>query len=153
MAYHGASDRALQMDQVFIAHPLIRPYFYDGVPVPDDDGDNAELRNRVLAVAEFVVDILEDCWDNEDCYAGEDRDAWMHWIYEVFESSPAASTLYAENVEWYPKLTKLFEEEGSPPRSVLRAMTAPAGEVAPAPQAPPAASKSYERTSSQTSIE
>jgi hypothetical protein len=131
-AYHGASDRALQMDQVFIQHPLLRPYFAGGEPVPPLDGD-PELHHRVLAVAEYVVDILEDCWDNEDCYAGADRDAWMRWIYEVFESSPAARDLFADNVSWYPQLARLFEQEGAPTEEMGRAVAAdPPAKRAPA---------------------
>lgn len=121
-AYHGASDRTLQMDQVFIAHPLLRPYFSDGEPVPAGDCADHELRQRVLAVAEFVTDILEDCWDNEDCYAGEDRDAWRDWIYDVFNASPACCEHYARNVPWYPTLYRLFAAEGAPPEGVQRAM-------------------------------
>ncbi|MFP5364030.1 MAG: hypothetical protein ACLGI5_15030 [Thermoleophilia bacterium] len=140
-AYHGASDRTLQMDQVFIAHPLLRPYFYDREPVPAPDCPDRELRQRVLAVAEFVTDILEDCWDNEDCYAGPDRDAWRDWIYDVFEGSPACCEHYACNMSWYPTLSRLFAAEGAPPEGVRRA----------AAQEP--RSNAYERTSSQTSIE
>ena len=149
-AYHGASDRTLQMDQVFIAHPLLRPYFSDGEPVPAPDGGDPELRQRVLAVAEFVTDILEDCWDNEDCYAGPDRDAWRDWIYDVFESSPACAEHYARNEAWYPTLCRLFTAEGAAPEAVARALAQPEPAAAPSADSAP---NSYERTSSQTSME
>ena len=123
-AYHGATDRTLQLDQVFVNHPLLRPYFVDGVPVPEEGAVDAELRHRILAVAEFAVDILEDCWDNEDCYAGEDRDAWMRWIYQVFDSAPACQDLYAGAVDWYPSLTWLFWEWGAPTEAMWEGIEA-----------------------------
>ena len=33
--YNSATDLALQVDRVFLEHPLIRPYFYEDLPVPD----------------------------------------------------------------------------------------------------------------------
>ena len=150
-AYHGASDRTLQMDQVFIAHPLLRPYFSDGVPfrrprpAATPSCASACWRSRSSS-----LDILEDCWDNEDCYAGPDRDAWRDWIYDVFESSPACAEHYARNEAWYPTLCRLFRAEGAAPEAVRRAQAQPEPAAAPSPDSAP---NSYERTSSQTSIE
>jgi hypothetical protein len=155
-AYHGATDRTLQLDMVFVNNPLLRPYFAEGVPVPPEGGGEDEMRQRVLAVAEYAVDILEDCWDKEECYKGDDRDAWRDWIYEVFETSPACTEHYAQHPAWYPTLTELFAERRGPPPGVQRAMAepaaagAPTAERAPEPareravggQPPPAASKS-----------
>jgi hypothetical protein len=114
-AYRGAAERALQMDKVFIDYPLVRPYFSDGEPFDPETCEDPELRNRVPAVAEFVLDILEDCWDYEDCYGDEDRDAWKDWIYDVFETAPMCCVLYAESAAWWPKIGKLFDEFGVPP--------------------------------------
>jgi hypothetical protein len=116
MAYRGAAERALQMDKVFIDYPLVRPYFSDAEPFDPDACEDAELRNRVPAVAEFVLDILEDCWDYEDCYGEPDRIAWKDWIYDVFETAPTCCAMYAESAAWWPKIGKLFEEFGIPPQ-------------------------------------
>ena len=129
-AYRGAAERALQMDQVFIAYPLVRPYFSDGVPFDPDACEDAELRNRVPAVAEFVLDILEDC------YGEEDRVAWKDWIYDVFESAPMCCVLYAESAAWWPKIGKLFAEFGAPP-PVQRALAAQPDAPVGAPRRPP----------------
>ena len=135
-AYHGATDRTLQMDQVFITYPRLRPYFAEGVATPPAGCEDVELRERVLAVAEFVCDILEDCWDKEECYLGPDRDAWRDWIYEVFDASPACSEHYAANVAWYPTLERLFDDEGGAPQAIRDLMTAPPAPASPAPKPP-----------------
>jgi hypothetical protein len=116
MAYRGAAERALQMDKVFIDYPLVRPYFSDAEPFDPETCEDAELRNRVPAVAEFVLDILEDCWDYEDCYGEPDRIAWKDWIYDVFETAPTCCEMYAESAPWWPKIGKLFDEFGVPPQ-------------------------------------
>jgi hypothetical protein len=50
---YGASLSVLDM---FVQTPSLRPYFYDNVPLPDDDTE----RSRVLAAAEVVCDHLEN---------------------------------------------------------------------------------------------
>jgi hypothetical protein len=135
-AYHGATDRTLALDMIFVNHPVLRPYFAEGAPVPPEGSVDDELRQRILAVAEYAVDILEDCWDKEECYKGDDREAWRDWIYEVFESSPACTQHYARNAAWYPTLAELFGERRGPPPAVGRELAALAAED----QAPAAAS-------------
>ena len=74
------------------------------------------LRNRVLATSEFVVDVLEDCWDYEDCFRRDDRVAWQRWIYDVFARSPITCETYADDPTWWPTLQRLFGECGLPPK-------------------------------------
>jgi hypothetical protein len=140
-AYHGATDRTLQLDMVFVNNPLLRPYFAEGVPVPPEGNGEDEMRQRVLAVAEYAVDVLEDCWDKEECYKGDDRDAWRDWIYEVFETSPACTQHYAQHAAWYPTLTELFAERRGPPPGVQEAMAAPAAVQEPVAEPAPAAAR------------
>lgn len=108
--YQGATDLTLQMDRLFIEYPMLRPYFYGGEAVPAADGGDPDLRNRVLAAAEFVLDIVECIWDHRHSYAKDDREAWKKWIHDVFASSPACCELYSENVDWYPALQNLAAE-------------------------------------------
>ena len=43
------------IDQLFVTHPELRPYFYEGKP-PDDE---QLLRQRLLAAAEMILDVFE----------------------------------------------------------------------------------------------
>jgi len=92
---------------VFLEHPLIRPYFYEDLPVP---GNNEEMRHRVLAAAEFVLDVFECIWDHKAQFSKRDRVAWQEWIVGVFETSPAVRGLYRNNAGWYPTLSELVSD-------------------------------------------
>lgn len=104
--YQGATDLTLQLDQVFIDHPELRPYFYERRQPPESD-NNDELRNRVLAAAEYALDIFECIWDHQDTYEENDKDSWRDWINDMFTSAPACRALYVEERDWYPALQKL----------------------------------------------
>lgn len=45
----------MALDRVFIENPDLRPYFYEGEPIPDDE----PLRGRVLSTAELIVDLVD----------------------------------------------------------------------------------------------
>ncbi|HEU0316965.1 MAG TPA: hypothetical protein VFR49_06525 [Solirubrobacteraceae bacterium] len=107
--YHDATALTLQVDRMFVDHPRLRPYFYDGAPVPTGSRQPDE-RNRVLAAAEFLLDVLECVWDHEDEYDAQDRRAWAEWIHDTFASAPACRELYLDKRDWYPSLTKLADE-------------------------------------------
>jgi hypothetical protein len=56
----AANDLALMgyvmdLDRLFIDSPELRPYFYEHVPVPDDE----PARSRVLATGEMIVDLAD----------------------------------------------------------------------------------------------
>lgn len=113
--YQGATDLTLQLDQVFIEHPELRPYFYESRPAPEPGGGDDILRSRVLAAAEYALDIFECIWDHRDTYADTDKDSWREWIGDMLASSPVCTALYLQNVDWYPALQDLKNEKGSEP--------------------------------------
>jgi hypothetical protein len=46
----------LDLSRLFVEHPALRPYFYDGVDIEDK---SEETRQRVLAIAELHIDYLD----------------------------------------------------------------------------------------------
>lgn len=115
--YQGATALTLQIDAVFIEHPLLRPYFYDDLEAPALTED-PETHHRILAVAEFVLDCVECIWDHRESFADDDREAWKDWIHEVFLGAPSVRACYTENVRWYPALHELAAEAPNAERGV-----------------------------------
>lgn len=124
--YQGATELALNFDRMLIDYPFLRPYFYESEPVPAEDDGSAPAeadrhrRQRVLAAAEFALDIFECIWDHRDSYNSVDHKAWRRWILDVMESSPACCEIYAEaNADptdpWYPSLARIVAIDGRPP--------------------------------------
>lgn len=114
--YHGATDLTLQLDQVFIEHPELRPFFYEGQPPLDSGSGDDNLRYRVLAAAEYALDIFECIWDHRDTYDEADKESWRTWISDMLGASPVCSDLFLENRDWYPALKALVAEERGAPR-------------------------------------
>lgn len=97
----AATKHALEVDQLFIRHPELRLYFYDGIPLPDDGSSDCA---RALAAREFVADGLEGIADNRDIYSRGDWDSWLVYIEEMLKTSPTLKQLIDESPDWYPSL-------------------------------------------------
>jgi hypothetical protein len=64
----------MALDRVFIDLPELRPYFYDGREVPDDE----PMRARVMATAELIVD-LADSVSSMICHGQLDHSDQKAW--------------------------------------------------------------------------
>jgi hypothetical protein len=96
----------LQVDQIFLQHPLLRPYFYDSTPVPAVEAA-PEMHHRIYAAAEFYLDVLEYILSGVKNYNKRDRESYREWIHDVFAGSPVMQELYLDNERWYPDLKRL----------------------------------------------
>jgi hypothetical protein len=70
---------------LFIDRPELRPYFYDDVPLPEQEPE----RSRVLAACE----VMADHWENT-CLSGQSLHAdtlrvWSAYMVRVYRRSPA----------------------------------------------------------------
>jgi hypothetical protein len=107
-ANDSATDLVLQMGQVFLEYPLVRPYVYQNAQPPTEE-TNPEMHHRVEATGMFCLDVLECVWHRREHYRREDRASWRELIHDIFAGSPAVRALYVENQEWYPMLRRLRE--------------------------------------------
>jgi hypothetical protein len=96
----------LQVDQVFLTYPLLRPYFYDSISAPAAEVD-AETHHRVYAVAQFYIDVLEYCWAGAGHYTKRAQVSYQEWVHDIFAGSPTVRELYLANQDWYPGLKRL----------------------------------------------
>ncbi|MEJ3746228.1 hypothetical protein WEI85_23425 [Actinomycetes bacterium KLBMP 9797] len=104
--YRSATDLVLEVDRIFIGEPHLRRYFYDGEECAEADPEY----QKVQAIAEFYLDIVECVWDHRE-FNPADRRAWREWIHDVFEGAPPLRTLYGRHPDWYPTLMDLFTWE------------------------------------------
>lgn len=107
-SYRTATDYALDADRMFLDNPTLRDYFYEGKPPPEEP---AEERARVMAAAEFYLDVFEAIWDHRGEFSRTDRAAWREWVHDLFESSPAMQTVYLHDPDWYPSVTSILAWE------------------------------------------
>ncbi len=108
----AATQRALDLDRLFINHPKLRSYFYGGNTLPSEDDDPL-----IFAAMEFIADNLEGIWDHEDVYGDSDWDSWLSYINTMQKKCPALKDFVARNeYEWYPSLKSLESLDPSKPR-------------------------------------
>jgi hypothetical protein len=118
----GTSELAGKADELFLSHPALRPYFYDGWPAPDNifappppaarPQSEADMdRSRLLAAAEYYLDLLEGIWDNVEPLHDDDKASWREWIHDMFETGPILVSYIEHYPTWYPTLTGLLEVE------------------------------------------
>jgi hypothetical protein len=106
------SNLTLEMDKIFIEKPELRPYFYDGVDIKDDDKNY----NLVVAVAEYQIDYFDSAMTQmdylpEDQDSKEDRDTWNQYFADSFAHSPILCKRINQINRWYmQRLVKIAQE-------------------------------------------
>jgi hypothetical protein len=84
---------------VFVEHPELRPYFYDGVPLPTTDSkDLGPTRSQVLAVAEVVADHLENIVNSGEDGAIDENTyyVWVKYMYLLGLRSPTMQAFLSD---------------------------------------------------------
>ena len=122
--YRSATDLALEMDKIFVSHPRLRPFFYDG---EDVSGQPEDTRHQVAAVAEFMLDCLECIWDLRDTYEPDDRRSWQRFVVDMLDASPPLGAMYRQRrgQDWYPALDNLMADEAEGRRERTQNMQKP----------------------------
>jgi hypothetical protein len=107
-SYHAGTDLFLQLNLVFIEYPHVRPYFYDGKPLTQDDPSH----HRVQAVAELMLDVFEWIWHRREGISEVDRQAWADYVASMFALSPVLRDYHLAHLAWHPTITDLYFSRG-----------------------------------------
>ncbi|MET8283406.1 hypothetical protein [Micromonospora sp. NPDC005174] len=103
-AYDRSTDLFLEVDRLFLAQPDLRPYFYDGVQLAEDDVD----RHRVEAAAELVLDVFEWIWRRQEELSHRDQEGWRHYILEMLDASPELCRFHHRHPAWHPWVNEIL---------------------------------------------
>ena len=96
----------LEAYKVFIEHPELGRYLYDGAPLPAA-GDE---RHKVISAFEMFCDYFEYIVLQEGAVAAEVRDSWIRYMEKTFRHSAALQEFIATNREQYtPQLLACYE--------------------------------------------
>jgi hypothetical protein len=108
--YQGATALALDADRMLLQYPQLRPYIYlDKEPPPEGEGEDEDEYHRVMAGAEFFLDVVECIWDHRKEYSRVDQAAWREFIHELLAHSPVMRDTFRGQPDWYPALQHLIE--------------------------------------------
>jgi hypothetical protein len=110
--YATIATQTLEMDKMFIEKPELRPYFYDGVDIKEDDKNY----NLVMSIAEYQLDYFDSTrtelgYIPKDQDTQEDRETWRHYLGDSFANSPILCKRIKANSDWYMEdLVKIARE-------------------------------------------
>lgn len=94
--YRDITSLFLQLDLIFYENPFVIPYFRDNKPVP-----SSQEGTRVMALAEYVVDLVETCLAAENVLPELEGD-WDDAIHSYYRNSPAIRKYWEERGHLYP---------------------------------------------------
>jgi hypothetical protein len=106
--YQASASQMFSIDQLFITYPDMRPYFYSGKDIKEDDPNH----DRVLATAEFLQDsfgsILVQSHRFPQIWPAE---WWIPYFKDVFANSPVLCRYLESTSNWYhDELINLMKE-------------------------------------------
>jgi hypothetical protein len=103
--WQGLMQPGNEILKIFVEHPELRPYFYEGKVIKRDD----EEYSQVMTVSEMFLDFI-DSFHDDYVYDlpgmdanGETRHFWEQYFKDLFASSPALRDFLSEKQKWYPK--------------------------------------------------
>jgi hypothetical protein len=106
--YEEIVSPMFDIDKVFLQYPRLKPYFYDGVDIPEghDDYDLA------MSVAEMYTDFMDLFVVLQDIASKQAEDTpipwsdWTEYFKDVYRSSPAVRKLWSKRGYWYSSTLK-----------------------------------------------
>lgn len=85
------------INRIFVDAPLLRKFFYDGHPLPDDEAELA----KTLTVAEIFVDFMSMALNHETLLREDEAEGWRRYFTELASSSPAICEFWWRSRRWY----------------------------------------------------
>lgn len=90
--------RAHEIHQVVLDDPGLRPFFHDGMTVPEND---PKLQNKLAAYSEMLLDFYELIIYQHEFMSTELSELWKDYIKELYGNSPALREHVTKHGNWY----------------------------------------------------
>lgn len=94
----------IQLNQIFVDQPELRPYFIEGGKLPKGQ------EQKATALASMYLNILEMIWSMDNTMDKSERLSWINYIHYQIRSVPIVNSLYERQVEWYPNLNRMMDK-------------------------------------------
>lgn len=91
--------------QLLVTYPELRPYVYDGEPLPESGNE--------LARAQTLCELLCDAAENTLVvtarmpHAAKDLDGWTSYSRSFLRNSPGCASIVEAYPDWYPMLSSV----------------------------------------------
>jgi hypothetical protein len=88
------------IDQFFVQHPELRPFFYRAKPM--DNSLDETLQRKVEAAAEMILDCMANVFHQFPNLGPEEREAYGNFLKDRYQTQPAFRQFVDEYERWYP---------------------------------------------------
>jgi hypothetical protein len=96
--YTDAVGWVIELDKEFLAHPQLRPYFYEGKPVVPGDADY----NQAVLMAEYILDSYDTFLEHRLSSVNQPiHNTWLIWMHDMFSTSPILQQYILDHKTWY----------------------------------------------------
>jgi hypothetical protein len=103
-AYEGGSGQMSAIDNIFVEHPELYPYFYDGKMIAKNDPEYF----KVLTVAMAITNFLEGTLPRD---GAEPMPWWEKYMNDQFAISPIMCEYLEQRQNWFdPRLVKIMRD-------------------------------------------
>lgn len=99
-AYQSVYQSSIIWDKYSAEHPMIRPYIYDGKPMPMPKDDPFEFY-KVIGSVEMLWAFFEHVAAQMPHMSEGKREGWENHIREVYETSPAMRYYVEKYKKWH----------------------------------------------------
>jgi hypothetical protein len=109
--FNTMTNQALASDEIFLRYPEIRPYFYSGKALVEND----PLADKVKSAAEYYLDYFESLTTQLKKYPNIwrfERNAWEANIIDMFAWSPVLCQFLEINQAWYGEELRELKKAG-----------------------------------------
>jgi hypothetical protein len=86
--------------RLFIEHPDLRPYFYDGKALPESEPE----RSKVLAAAELLTDFFESIVHSSHIIDPDLRGTWFRYMQDTYRHNPVFQDYIETRGDHYTKV-------------------------------------------------
>ena len=96
--YSNINARMIEIDLFFFNNPKLRPFFYDGVDITEENPDFG----RAFSIAEMFVDFMDQVMVLRRNMPDFPWDVtWVKYFIELFMSSPVLRKYWQKHWSWY----------------------------------------------------
>lgn len=98
--YQQVTALCIQRDQIFIEHPGLWAYFYDGRKVPRRETEHA----RVFAMARIIANLADGM--ASETIRGDFDQHWNQYFRHTYDNSPSFRDFWEKHGHFWPEETR-----------------------------------------------
>jgi len=108
-AYGNVTAQVLKVDELFIEHPELRPYFYSSTHINENDS----AYNKAISTAELILDVFDSVLLQTNQFPQVwPHNWWEEYVMDSFANSPILCEYLNVRKDWYSGDLKVLMQRG-----------------------------------------